>query len=313
MTDDLAQKKHRSPSYPFIGLEAAIARARTLYEEERLHPAPIGVVAGHWGFKEKSSGALQTVSALRQFGLMEDTESSTSDRRVKLTETARRLLLHVPESDEWRKLALDAATKPPLYAELFDKWGTELPSEQNVRNYLIIDRNFNESAIDGIIKNYKDTLAFSGLDSTTAPKAGSKDPVPTAVATVPAAPTPTRTPLAVSPVSAQGDIEPVRIALQGGGIGRVVFSGSIPTNDDIDTLIEVLKLQKRRFAPPPHVVIPFECRKCHAHVEILCKHSTGFGYMNIYAVDCPNCGDRTHPTLPGDIVSVGLASLSEAQ
>lgn len=43
-----------------------------------------------------------------------------------------------------------------------------------------------------------------------------------------------------------GDIEPVRIALEGGGIGRVIFSGSAATPDDIDALIEVLQIQKRQ-------------------------------------------------------------------
>jgi len=42
------------------------------------------------------------------------------------------------------------------------------------------------------------------------------------------------------------DLEPVRIALEGGGIGRVIFSGSAPTPDDIEALIDVLKIQQRQ-------------------------------------------------------------------
>ncbi|MEO8755818.1 MAG: hypothetical protein ABI624_24400 [Casimicrobiaceae bacterium] len=165
MTED-ATRKHRSPAYPFLGLEAAIERAKAVYEKEKLHPATVAVMAGHWGFKDKSSGGLQTVSALRQFGLMEEAAGNGDQRRVKLTDLARRLLLMPAGSPERQALLAEAGRKPTLYGELLDKWGSDLPSDQNLRTHLMLDRNFNESAVDGAIRNFRQTVSFARLDGS---------------------------------------------------------------------------------------------------------------------------------------------------
>lgn len=236
-------RRHRSPAYPFLGLEAALGRAKALYEKERLHPAAVPVVTSHWGFQPKSSGGLQTISALRQFGLMDEAAGSGPERRVKLNDVARRLILLPRESDEWQGLAMEAAVKPTLYDEMFEKWGTELPSDQNLRTYLVVDRNFNEASVESVIRNFRDTLSFSGL-SKAGTMSGPQPDIPAGVGLG----SPTMESARSASQMPTRDIEPVRIALEGGGIGRVIFQGSVPTTDDIDTLIEVLKIQKRRFA-----------------------------------------------------------------
>ena len=155
-------KKHRSPAYPFIGLNAAISRARELYEKQSMHPGRIPTVAGHWGFRPKSSGGLQTVAALKQFGLVEDAGRSGKDRQVQLTDMARQVLLRPEASPERVEAIRRAALSPPLYAEMSSKWGEAIPSDENVATYLTLDRNFNPAAVPSIIKNYKDTLVLAG-------------------------------------------------------------------------------------------------------------------------------------------------------
>ena len=39
----------------------------------------------------------------------------------------------------------------------------EFPSDENIRNYLLFDRNFNEGVIASVINNYKDTLQYAGV------------------------------------------------------------------------------------------------------------------------------------------------------
>ena len=166
MSEQPRSKKHRSPAYPFIGLNAAISRARELYEKQRTHPGRIPTVAGHWGFRPKSSGGLQTIGALKQFGLMEDAGSSGTDRQVKLTDLARQILLRPEASPERVEATRRAAFGPPLYAEMFSKWGEDLPSDENVATYLTLDRNFNPAAVPSVIKNYKDTLVLAGASGS---------------------------------------------------------------------------------------------------------------------------------------------------
>ena len=163
MAKSAQPKKHRSPAYPFVSLKLAVERVRELYEHERTHEARIGTVAGHWGFKPKSSGGLQTIGALKQYGLLEDAGGNRDDRKVKLTELARRITLHKEVSDERAELLRRAAVNPPLYSEMFSKWDVEFPSDENIRSYLLFERNFNEGAIASVINNYKDTLQYAGV------------------------------------------------------------------------------------------------------------------------------------------------------
>ena len=74
------KSRKRSPAYPSINLETAIDRARVLYDEETDAPTNINVALGHWGYTGKSSPGFRLLSALKQYGLLEDEEGSGKDR-----------------------------------------------------------------------------------------------------------------------------------------------------------------------------------------------------------------------------------------
>jgi hypothetical protein len=158
-----AQKKHRSPAYPFISLEKAINRARELYRHDNRHASPVAAAIKHWGFAEKSSGGQQTIAALKQYGLLAD-DGSGADRRVKLTDRALSILLdEVENSPEKSKAIRDAALAPKLFAEMFNKWGAELPSPETMRTFLRRDKGFNDEVLGVVIRAFKDSVSFAKL------------------------------------------------------------------------------------------------------------------------------------------------------
>ena len=150
---------HRSPAFPFISLKRAIERAREFYDAEKRHPALGSVAASHWGFGPKSSGGLQTIGALKQFGLM---KAGGPTRQVQLTDLGLRLVLDQRPTERLEALK-KAALSPKIYAELNVKWGQDLPSDATIRFYLTVDRHFNENVVGQVIQGYKDTIAFSKL------------------------------------------------------------------------------------------------------------------------------------------------------
>jgi hypothetical protein len=160
-------KKQRSPSYPFISLEQAVERARKLWAKENNHAATVSDAAKHWGYKAKSSGALLTISALKQFNLAE-VVGSGAGRKVRLTALAKRILLDEIKDSPSRVTAIkEAALGPKLYAELFNKWGaSSLPSDESFRTYLRLDRGFNETVIQTVMTDYKATLSFAKLSDS---------------------------------------------------------------------------------------------------------------------------------------------------
>jgi hypothetical protein len=154
---------HRSPSYPAIDLKSAIDRAQVFYMHEKRSESSVSVAAQHWGYSIASSGGKQVLAALIAYGLMED-KGSADQRRVKLTDLALRILLDEREDSSERDEALRrAALMPKIHAELFAKWPNELPSNPNLRHYLLIEKKFNENAVDDFIKELRITADFAKL------------------------------------------------------------------------------------------------------------------------------------------------------
>jgi hypothetical protein len=161
-------KRVRSPKFPFIDLQTAIQRADAFYKSEKRNSASVPVALKTWDYNDKSSGGLQTISALKEFGLMEDSGSKDA-RRVKLTDRALRIILDTREdSPERDRLVQDAALLPNIHCALWEQYGRELPSDSNLRHYLMFDYEppFNENSVDGFIAQFRSTLAYAKLTTS---------------------------------------------------------------------------------------------------------------------------------------------------
>ncbi len=162
------KKKDRSPSYPAIDLETALERARQLLSKEGRHYAPISAILQHWGYATKSSGGLLTTAALKKFGLLED-QGSGENRKARITDLAYRILIDDrPNSEQRAALIREAALTPPIHAELWQERGPDgsLPSDVTLRFTLRTERGFTETAASDLINEFRQTIAFAGLDQT---------------------------------------------------------------------------------------------------------------------------------------------------
>lgn len=160
-------KRVRSPNFPFIDLKAAIQRAQQFYEREKRNAANVLVAGKHWGYGSKSSTIQQIVAALVAFGLLVDSGSKDS-RMVRLSELALRILLSAADSPRQLAAIQEAALKPEIHRRLARKYPGGLPSDENLRYELLFDwePHFNETAVDGFIRNLKSTLEFARLPET---------------------------------------------------------------------------------------------------------------------------------------------------
>lgn len=153
----------RSPSYPGIGLEEAVEKARILYKREGRHLTPVGTIVQHWGYRGESGPALVAVAALKKFGLLED-EGSGKARRARLTPDAIRIVLDEREnSPERRALLQEAALRPAIHRELWEEYGGDLPSDGNLRHRLLFDYHFTENAVRDFIRQFRETLGYADL------------------------------------------------------------------------------------------------------------------------------------------------------
>lgn len=146
---------HRSPSYPMFSLREAIEKARVIYNEDRRTFTTPDVIAQHLGFSQPVGGpGGRTMSALRQYGLLEESEGKS-----RISERAYILTQYPPESPERSKAIRDAIREPNLFRELLDEYPESLPSDAALHSNLL-KRGFNPEVIGDVIDVLRDTVSL---------------------------------------------------------------------------------------------------------------------------------------------------------
>jgi hypothetical protein len=152
----------RSPNYPAIDLGRAIERARALYKSERQHPMSALQAVRHWGYSSLNSPGGGQLAALTRFGLLED-EGSRDERTVRVTDLAVKILEH-PDANERQAAVRQAALLPSVHQDMWQRYGLDLPSEDNLRWFLTRDRGFSENGAKDFIREYRATVEFAQLE-----------------------------------------------------------------------------------------------------------------------------------------------------
>lgn len=164
----------RGVSYPFISLGEAIERAQVFHREERKSAAPVTAAMRHFGYSESSSGGRQTISALIQFGLLED-EGRSESRQVKLTDRALTILLDEPHSIERLVALRECVRLPKLYANILARWPNDLPSDHSLSFYLQKEFDFNPKNLKAFIADFRSSLALAKYQQDVGVEADRED------------------------------------------------------------------------------------------------------------------------------------------
>ncbi|QDT83109.1 hypothetical protein [Gimesia chilikensis] len=160
------KRKRRSPNYPYLSLRDALDKAEVVFDSEHNNYCPVDAVASLWKASPKSSSLQKSIAALVQFGLF-DEKGSGSKREVKVSDLAVNILVP-PDQAERLSAIRDAALAPKLHSELWARYNTRLPKNDNsIMHYLVSGREegvFNKDAAVHFIKSFRDTLAFARLE-----------------------------------------------------------------------------------------------------------------------------------------------------
>ncbi len=236
--------RRRSPQAPSLALDEAIDRVKKAYDKDRLYAAPIEVMAQNLGYRGANNGAaLSAFASLRYYGLLDRPKSGflavTKDfEHFKFT----------PDEAQRRVWLGSFLKRPPLFAELLEMYGNNLPSDPSLRDELI-QRGFSPAAAEGVLATFKRSVEYAGatvgVEASTAvlhtdlpgrapklplaapalllPRAPRQTAIPAAANAAPAAPPlamSAAAPLANSPVPptvvAEGATDQIPVRLTGG-------------------------------------------------------------------------------------------------
>ncbi len=153
----------RSPAYPFIPVQKALERAHELYARENTHYAPLTSAMGAWNYSPKSSGARQTLATMRYYGLVDVTGEGDA-RMIRVSESARNIILDKREDgSEKRALIRQVALTPSAHKALHQEYPDGLPSDGTVHHFLVFRKQYNDTAANELLAEFKQTASFIGL------------------------------------------------------------------------------------------------------------------------------------------------------
>lgn len=149
------RKVHRSPSYPVFDLTEAITKAEAIYKNEKRSATTAEVLASHMGYSTAGGPGGRAVSALRQYGLIEE-----SSGKYRLSDLGYTLIHFNRHSDEWMAAICVAVRNPTLFRELLDEYPDGLPSDATLRNDLL-KREFNPASIQDVVGIFRNTMSLA--------------------------------------------------------------------------------------------------------------------------------------------------------
>ena len=155
----------RSPAYPHLGLaEAVEVVAQLAPAADASHALTMTGVAEALGLKAQSSWLNLRLAALKKFGLIDDLPAGESrERRIRLTNSAL-TLVSLPRGKPLHKAVRHfTALRPPIYEDLWERFGPLLPTNEPMRAYLVQERQFNPQSVDALLENFRATIEYAGL------------------------------------------------------------------------------------------------------------------------------------------------------
>lgn len=171
--NDVKKKRGRSPGYPAIDLEFAILKAKVLFRQVERSPSYTANILKYWGYANPTSGGgLATLSALIKYGLL-SAQGSGENRVAQLTELGLDIVLNPIENSIEKKAAIKkAALNPRVFQHLWDKFNGSIPADLEIEYYLVREKNFTKDGARKLIRQFKKTLTFAGINKDNLSIAG---------------------------------------------------------------------------------------------------------------------------------------------
>ena len=157
--DKTTTRRDRSPPFPSLPLEVALARLDSFESHFKRSAARPDNIGSAWGVSKPYADRI--VAALRYFGLL-DYHGTGKERQIAISKEGRDFL-RVQQGEVKQRLIKEAALRPKQISFFWDAWGNDRPSDSVCLDTLVFNYNFSEGGAKDFLKVYDNTISFAGL------------------------------------------------------------------------------------------------------------------------------------------------------
>jgi hypothetical protein len=156
-----AATRDRSPAYPIVPIETALARLVEFDAHFKRSPARPEKVGDAWGIKARGHAA-RTLAALRYYGLLEHSNGGTA---IAVSDEGRKFL-RAQQEETKREVIKAAALRPKQIAKFWNEWGADRPADAACLDTLVLNNGFSEGGARDFLKVYDATIAYAKLSDS---------------------------------------------------------------------------------------------------------------------------------------------------
>jgi hypothetical protein len=197
--DPAKSPKDRSPNYPAITFTDALEKVQKIYDAEKTHAMSPELAAKRMGY-EYNGRTRMFIAALKHYGLLVGVGT-----QVRVTEDATKLLIYPKHEPKRVALVRQLAMQPKMFQAVVQKYGMDLPSDENLTAFLQLELGFTADACPTMIRVLRHSIAVAGavgdVDAKPPPGDTPKEAAPGDALMPPPAPPPqqAQTPLQAPP------------------------------------------------------------------------------------------------------------------
>jgi hypothetical protein len=146
----------RSPRYPRIGLEKAVALAEKIYDGVHTARVDADTAARIMGYSGSANGsAASAIGTLRQFKLVDGLRGD-----LQISDLGLRILQPIDAQERFNALQ-EAAFAPDAFSRIRESFPTKIPSvDDPMKAVLIRHEGFSSSGAEEAIASFRETFAF---------------------------------------------------------------------------------------------------------------------------------------------------------
>lgn len=159
----MANKRKRSPSFPYIGMNEGEQYIEKFYRKQGESFASIVLAYNTIDLNPNSSTTNRIMSSLLDYGVMED-EGVKEDKTVRITGLGIQLIKENRES-KVMELRRRIVLNDEMMSMVFEKFKQSLPREETMMSVLILDLGFTDRAAVRFIKVIRENYAYADLEN----------------------------------------------------------------------------------------------------------------------------------------------------